>query len=276
MSWWQSVVLGIVEGLTEFLPVSSTGHLLLAQRAMGIRGGEAADAYAVCIQAGAVLAILWLYAGRTRSVLMGLAGRDREGLRLAAHLVLALLPAVASGLLLEKTIKANLFGLWPVVAAWFAGGLAILAAVRWKRSARDGGAPGGGLEGMTWRSALLVGLFQCIAMWPGTSRSLVTILGALVAGMRLQAAVEFSFLLGALTLAAAAAKDGLEYGPKIASEIGWGNAAVGLAVAAVTAAAAVKWMVSYLRGHGLAVFGWYRIALAAVVAGLMAAGLLAA
>ncbi len=273
MNGWQAVVLGIVEGLTEFLPVSSTGHLLLAQRVMGIPEGEAANAYAVCIQAGAILAVLGLYYGRLGQVFRGLAGRDPRGLRLLVNLVVAVLPAVAVGLLLEKRIKEVLFGLWPVTAAWFVGGAAILLVARGLKKPRTSETP---LDDMTWKVALIVGLCQCVAVWPGTSRSLVTILGGALAGLSLPAAVEFSFLLGAVTLTGAAGKDAVQHGAKIAAELGWANALLGIVVAALSAAAAVKWMVAYLRNHSLSVFGWYRVALAAAVAALLLAGVLGA
>ncbi len=272
MDAWQAALLGLVEGLTEYLPVSSTGHLLLAQRAMGIARSEAADAYSVCIQAGAILAVLGLYAGRVKQMTLGLAGRDPKGLRLLLHLVAGVAPAVVLGLLLEKKIKAVLFGLWPVTAAWLVGGAAILLVARRMRTARPDAAAGTALDDLTWRAALIVGLAQCVAMWPGTSRSLVTILGGVGVGLSLPAAVEFSFLLGVVTLTGAAGKDAVEFGPRIVTELGWGNALLGVAVAGISAAAAVKWMVAYLRTHSLAVFGGYRIALAVVVAGLLLAG----
>jgi undecaprenyl-diphosphatase len=272
MDWWQAVVLGIVEGLTEYLPVSSTGHLLLAERAMGMAKSDALDAYAVCIQAGAILAVLGLYAGRVKQMTLGVAGRDPKGLRLLVNLVAGVAPAVVLGLLLEKRIKTHLFGLWPVTAAWLAGGVAILMVARCMRKARPDASSGAALDDLAWKAALLVGLIQCVAMWPGTSRSLVTILGGVLVGMSLPAAVEFSFLLGVVTLTGAAGKDTVEHGSRIVAEIGWENALLGVAVAGLSAAAAVKWMVAYLRTHSLAVFGWYRIVLAAAVAALLLAG----
>src|SRR3954469_3823493 len=127
MDWWQAVVIGVVEGLTEYLPVSSTAHILLTQRALGLSQGEAADAYAVCVQAGAILAVLGIYARRVGQMLQGLLGRNPQGLRLAIHIVVAFLPAAIFGLLLNKKIKEPLFHLWPICAAWFIGGLVILA-----------------------------------------------------------------------------------------------------------------------------------------------------
>lgn len=276
MEWWQALILGIVEGVTEFLPVSSTGHLLLTQRMLGIGQSESADAFAICIQAGAILAVLGLYFSRVRQMVYGVFGRDPVGLRLSINTIVAFMPAVVFGLLLEKTIKKYLFGgdawgIWPIVAAWFVGGVAILAVGTWQR--RSGRREAGcGLEFLTWRMALIVGLIQCLAMWPGVSRSLVTIVGGLVAGLSLPAAVEFSFLLGLLTLSAATAKDGLEYGQEMLNAFGPLALFVGFLGAWISAVLAVKWMVGYLRKHGMQIFGYYRIILAVVVAALLWAG----
>jgi undecaprenyl-diphosphatase len=281
MEWWQAVVLGVVEGVTEFLPVSSTGHLILAQRAMGIAESEAADAYAVCIQAGAILAVLGLYARHVYEMCLGLLGRNPEGLRLFLKLFVAFLPAAVIGLLLAKTIKKELFGLWPVVGAWFVGGVLILV-VEWPSKPRL--APPGrlqrgerrtppegqrGLQDLTLSAALIIGFFQCLALWPGTSRSLVTILGGLAVGLTLDAAVEFSFLLGVGTLLAATGHDAVKHGRVVLDAYSWSAIVIGFVVAALTAAAAVTWMVHYLRRHGLAIFGYYRIGLAIIVGGLI-------
>ena len=274
MEWWQALVLGIVEGLTEYLPVSSTGHLLLAERAMGIPGGVAADSFAICIQAGAILAVLGLYWRRVHQMILGVLGRNPEGRNLLICLFVAFLPAVVAGLALEKPIKKYLFGgeawgLWPTVAAWIIGGIAILAVPKFRREADSSGTS---LASITWKMALVIGLWQCVAMWPGTSRSLVTILGGLLVGMRLSAAVEFSFLLGVVTLSAATAKDGLQYGDEMAREFGAPMILLGMVAAWISAVFAVKWMVAYLNRHGLGVFGYYRIALGIVVAGLILSG----
>lgn len=264
MTLFQAVVLGVVEGATEYLPVSSTGHLCLAEQLMGIGGAEkaAADAYAICIQAGAILAVVWLYFGRLRRMAAGALGRDPEGRQLTINVVAAFIPAAVIGLLLEKQIKQHLFGLGPITAAWFVGGLLILAFAWWRRrTAREGFA----LEGLTWKLALVIGAAQCVAMWPGTSRSLVTILGGIAVGMSMAAAVEFSFLLGLITLGAATGYETLKHGHAILSTFGWGGPLIGLVVAFVSAVLAVKWMVAYLNRHGLEIFGYYRIALAVVV-----------
>lgn len=275
MDWLQALVLGVVEGLTEYLPVSSTGHLLLAQRILGIGSSTASDAYIICIQAGAIAAVLGLYWNRVREMFGGVLGKNPGGLRLAINIAIAFLPAAVCGLLLEKTIKHFLFGLWPTVAAWFVGGLAILATAWFRRRRRAANRPRHELEALTPRMALLIGLAQCVAMWPGTSRSLVTIVAGILVGLRMASAVEFSFLLGVVTLGAATTLDALKDGQVMYAEYGLATMAVGFAAAWLAAVVAVKWMVAWLNRHGLEIFGYYRVALAVVVAALIALGITA-
>ena len=272
MSRGQAVILGIVEGLTEYLPISSTGHLYLTQRLMGMGEigpeKEASDAYAICIQVGAILAVFWLYFGRVRAMAMGLLGRDAEGRRMALNLIAAFLPAVVIGVALEKPIKSFLFGMWPITAAWFVGGVAILiVAVKHKDTGQ-----GRSLADLTWRQSLLIGVAQCLAMWPGTSRSLVTIIGGVVIGLSVPAAVEFSFLLGLVTLSAATAYEGLKQGGQIVATFGIVNPLIGVAMAFVSAVFAVKLMVSFLNRNALAWFGAYRVILAAAVGAALLLG----
>ena len=271
MDYFQALVLGLVEGLTEYLPVSSTGHLLLAQRLMGIGSSTASDAFAISIQGGAILAVLGLYRARVAQMMMGLLGRDETGRHLLINLVAAFIPAAVLGLLLEKPIKKYLFGgdewgLWPVVAAWFVGGLAILAVSFARR--RRGATPSTGLDldQLTIRMALIVGFVQCIAMWPGVSRSLITIVSGVLVGLSLPAAVELSFLLGVITLTAATLYDALKHGPEMLATYGAAPLLIGFLSAWISAVLAVKWMVGYLKSHGMEIFGWYRVALAIAVA----------
>lgn len=266
----QAFILGIVEGLTEYLPVSSTGHLLLTQRLLGIESSTSADAFAICIQAGAILAVLGLYRARVWQMTMGLLGRNPEGRFLAFAIVAAFLPAALIGLALEKPIKFYLFGgdawgLWPIIAAWFVGGVAILLVSGWRRHRGGISQTGVDLNSITLRMAIIIGLAQCIAMWPGVSRSLVTIVGGLLVGLSLPAAVEFSFLLGVVTLTAATAYDALKHGSEMLSTYGPTPLIVGFVAAWLSAVIAIKWMVGYLKSHGLEIFGWYRVALAIVV-----------
>lgn len=279
MSITQAAVLGVVEGLTEYLPVSSTGHLLLAERVMGIgssNGGQgsqdAIEAYTICIQAGAIIAVLGLYFRRVRQMLAGLAGKDRDGRSLFINIVVGFLPAAIIGLQFNGLIKAWLFGPWPVVAAWLAGGLAILV-VHWHRKSQPAAAARGvSLEDLSWKMALVIGFAQCIAMWPGVSRSLITIVGGVMVGMSLPAAVEYSFLLGVLTLGAATAYDTVKHGQEMLQTFDITALVTGLVFAFVSAVAAIKWMVAYLNRHGMAIFGYYRVGLAMVVAFLLFTG----
>jgi len=282
----QAAVLGIVEGLTEYLPVSSTGHLLLAERVMGIgedaalsteeraRTKEASDAYTICIQAGAILAVFGLYFRRVRQMLQGLIGKDAAGRQLLINVIVGFLPAAVIGLLFNKLIKSYLFGTWPVILAWFFGGLAILA-VSWRNQKQKGRAKIGlSIIELSWRMALIIGFVQCIAMWPGVSRSLVTIVGGLLVGLSLSAAVEFSFLLGLITLSAATAYDTLKHGQVMLQTFDALSLVVGVLFAFIAAVLSVKWMVGYLNRHGLAIFGYYRVGLALVAGTLLMNGVL--
>ena len=267
MSFWQALILGIVEGITEFLPVSSTGHLLLTQRLLGIGGSEAADAFAICVQGGAILAVLGLYRGRAIQTLKGLVGRDDEGQKLLVNLVVAFLPAAIIGVLFNKAIERVLFGLWPVATAWFVGGIAILAMSRWYGK-REHGA-GLAITALPWQSALVIGLAQVVAMWPGTSRSLMTLMAGLALGLSVSAAVEFSFLLGVLTLGAASAYKLLKSGHVMLEAYGPVTLAIGFISAWVFAVLAVRWMVGYLKTRNLSVFGYWRVGLALVTVALL-------
>jgi undecaprenyl-diphosphatase len=192
----------------------------------------------------------------------GLIGRDPEGLRLLIRLVAAFVPAAVLGLALEGSIKDHLFGTWPVVAAWAVGGVFLLW---WKPR------PGrGGLDALSIRSAFIIGFAQVLALWPGTSRSLVTIVAALAVGMALDAALEFSFLLGLATLSAAAIHDLAKDGGTLVDTYGYRTPLLGALVAFVTAVAAVRWLVGYLRTRPLSHFGWYRLGIAAVTVVLVA------
>ncbi len=275
MNWWQSIIIGIVEGLTEYLPVSSTGHILLAQRLLGLEDSEASKAFAIVVQAGAILAVLGLYFTKARSMLDGVMGRNPNGLLLLRNVLIAFLPAAFAGLFLEKKIDALLTGLWPTVASWFVGGIAILAVSWFKRNASRGPRGAGlSMDDITPRIAFAIGLLQCVAMWPGTSRSLMTIVGGLLCGLHMIAAVEFSFLLGMVTLTAAAGYKFLKNYKVLFEEYSVTAMLLGCFAAWLSAFLAVKWMVGFLQRRGLEPFGYYRITLAVVVAALILSGLL--
>jgi undecaprenyl-diphosphatase len=271
----QGALLGLVEGITEFLPVSSTGHLLVVQNLLGLfatpEEKDASDAFAICIQAGAIIAVFLVSFGRIRKIFAGIFGRDKDGLRLFANLVVAFIPAAIIGLLLEERIKHSLYGLWPIAAAWAVGGIFILVVLNKNRLKE--GKP---LESLGWQSALIIGLAQVLSLWPGVSRSLVTIAGGLLVGLSISAAVEFSFLLGLVTLGAATIYEALKKGHQIIQTFGWTSPVIGLIVAGIAAFVAVRWMIGYLRTRSLAVFGWYRLGIAALAVLLVAAGAIAA
>ena len=264
LSLFQAVILGFVEGVTEYLPVSSTGHLLIVEHLMGMdtddRQKQAAESLAICIQAGAILAVLVLYFGRIRQILTGMLGRDPDGLKLLINLLVAFFPAAVIGLLFNKLIKAYLFGVVSVASALFVGGVLILAQSLFaKKGDLDTGKE---LMQMTVLDSLFVGIMQCLAFWPGFSRSLATILGCRWAGVRMMAAVEFSFLLGLVTLSAATAYEGLKHGKEMIADYGVTMPLISLFVAFVSAVISVRFMVGTLSKFGLSPFGYYRILLA--------------
>ena len=281
MTTWKAAVLGIVEGVTEYLPISSTGHLLVASSLMGLGTSEAdvqaANTYAIAIQFGAILAVAGLFWRRFRDMLLGLVGRSDDGRHLLIVLVIAFAPAAVLGFLLDDAIERVLFSPWPIVAAWFVGGVAILLLEQrgliphHDQLPEDGSDP---LVAITYRQALVIGLVQTIAMWPGTSRSLMAILGALLVGVTMSAAVEFSFLLGFVTLSAASFYSVLTDGGDLVDQFGLLDPLVGLLFAFISAVIAIKWMVAYLQRHSLSIFGWYRIVAATITGSLLLAGVL--
>jgi undecaprenyl-diphosphatase len=274
---WQALLLGLVEGLTEFLPVSSTGHLLVVQRLLGIEASEAANAYVIVIQLGAIAAVLGLYRQRIAQMLAGALGRDALGRRLLVAVIVAFLPAAVAGFTLDHTIERYLFGPWPVVVAWTLGGaLLLVIAPRLRGDPNDASQRRRPLEAIDLKTALIIGVAQCAALWPGTSRSLATILGGIAAGLSLAAAVEFSFLLGLVTLGAASAYKLLDSGSALFGSYGALELAAGFITAGVSAWLAVRWMVAWLSRRGLGVFGWWRLVAAAVVSALLLSERLAA
>lgn len=261
LSVFAAVMLGLVEGLTEYLPVSSTGHLLIANEVLGLGGTDEADtaldAYAICIQAGAILAVVVLYRERISQMIDGLLGRSAEGRTVLIAVFVAFVPTAVIGLALRDLVREQLFGAGPIAAAWLVGGLAILVLVRTGALERAGAE----LHRVTLAQAVMIGLGQAIALWPGVSRSLVTIVVAVLAGLSLSAAVEFSFLLGLVTLTAATALTAASDGELLVDTFGYLTPIVGLVVAFAAAVVSVRWMVSWLQSRGLGVFGVYRIAI---------------
>jgi undecaprenyl-diphosphatase len=295
LSTGDAVVLGLVEGVTEFLPISSTGHLIITTQLLGLeserqltdKSGQplwhkqpsseipagvpltlklAADTYTVIIQVGAIAAVVLLYWRQIMNMLLGLFGRSTPGLRLLRNVLLAFLPAAIVGLPTHGLIDKYLFGPPAVIGALVVGAFLMLWAERWRQANSGVGFPKGEPSDLTPRKAVGIGLAQCLALWPGTSRSMVTIVGGYLAGMNPAKAAEFSFLIGLPTLAGAAFLKAVTSGSAMIEVFGWSHVLLGLLVAAVSAALAVKFLVHFLGRHGLGLFAYYRLVLAVVLA----------
>jgi undecaprenyl-diphosphatase len=243
-----ALILGLVEGATEFLPVSSTGHLILAGALLGF-SDERAGVFFVAIQTGAMLAVVWEYRARF----------FRFDLNLYKNLLIAFVPAGVLGLLFAKYIKAYLFHAVPVALAFIIGGVIILLVERGKRKSRVEST-----QSMSWLDALKVGVAQCFALIPGTSRAGATIIGGMLFGLSRPAATEFSFFLAVPTLCAAGAYD-LWKNRALFSADDLGMFAVGLAVSFLSAFAVIRWLIRYVATHDFRPFAWYRIAFGAMV-----------
>jgi undecaprenyl-diphosphatase len=245
---FDALVLGIVEGLTEFLPVSSTGHLILAGDLLDF-DHPSRDVFYIAIQTGAMLAVLWEYRARF----------FRVDLQLWRNLVVAFIPAALMGLAFGSIIKTYLFKPVPVALAFIIGGVIILLVDKKERTARVENT-----RAMTWLDALKVGFAQCFALIPGTSRSGATIIGGMLFGLSRQAATEFSFFLAVPTLMAAGAYDSLKH-RDLFSMNDLGMWVVGLAAAFVSAFMVIRWLIRYVATHDFRWFAWYRIAFGIVV-----------
>jgi undecaprenyl-diphosphatase len=264
MTLWEiAVVMGIVEGLTEFLPVSSTGHLIIAGHLMGFVGAKAAS-FEVAIQLGAILSVVYLYWNRFLA-LLPTKSKSTTGLHSALagwsglwRIAAASLPALAVGYLARHEIKERLFNPEAVTLALVTGGVAILLVERFTAPRQSGS-----LENLTMAQAVGVGLFQILALWPGTSRSAATIVGGMILGLDRKAAAEFSFLIAVPVLFAAAGYELVKMGDQLAPEDSLALA-IGFVVSFVVALIAVKGFVSYLGRGRLAPFAWYRIIIAPI------------
>lgn len=288
-----AIILGVIEGVTEYLPISSTGHLIIADHFLGLessaplvgRDGQplwyhkpsrrhpqgepltvklAADTYSIVIQFGAIAAVALLYWSQIWSMVRGLLGRDPAGLKLLITLIIAFIPAAILGLLLHDWIDENLFSVGAVIAAQIAGAFLMFFAEAWRK--RHHTTEGAALNDLTTKSALGIGALQCLALWPGTSRSMTTIVGGYFAGLDPRRSAEFSFLLGFVTLSAATVYKSYKSGAAMIQVFGWPHVLLGCAVATVVAVVCVRFLVRWLTRHGLGVFAWYRIAIAVALA----------
>ncbi len=259
-----AAVLGVVEGLTEFLPISSTGHLILAGGLLGWHG-DRAHVFDMVIQSGAMAAVMWVTRERLFATVSGLLRGDARALAFTRNLILAFLPAAVLGLAFGKTIKAALFSAVPVALAFILGGLAILW-VEGRRARRPAEDPGEltSVDDISWQLALGIGLFQALALFPGTSRSAATIIGAMLLGLSRSAATSFSFFLAIPTLLAAAGYDMVKHRALFTVE-DVPLFAVGIVTAFISALVCVRWLLRFVATHDLRPFAWYRLAFGAMV-----------
>jgi undecaprenyl-diphosphatase len=256
-----AAILGVVEGLTEFLPVSSTGHLIVAGSLLGYTG-EKAKLFEIVIQAGAILAVCWEYRVKLLAVAAGVF-RDRSAQRFVLNLVVAFLPAAVLGLAFGSAIKARLFAPVPVASAFIVGAFVILW-VELRQRRNPGTVRIDRVDDMRWPDALKIGFAQAFALIPGTSRSGATIIGAMLFGLSRKAATEFSFFLAVPTLVAAGAYDLYKQRAALSSA-DLEMLAVGLVAAFVSAFVCVRWLIRYVATHDFKPFAWYRIAFGLVV-----------
>ena len=254
----KAAVMGIVEGLTEFLPVSSTGHLILTGALIGF-DDEKAKVFDIAIQTGAILAIILLYWQRIRDTLVQLPTQQRAQ-RFAINVLVAFIPAVVLGLLFGKAIKEHLFNAWTVATTFIVGGFIILWAERRQRVAVRIDS----VDAMTWKDSLMVGLAQCLALVPGTSRSGATIIGGMFLGLSRKAATEFSFYLAIPTLIGAGVYSVYKERASL-SAADMPLFAVGFIFSFIFAWLCVRWLIRYISTHSFTPFAWYRIAFGIVV-----------
>lgn len=247
----KALILGVVEGLTEFLPVSSTGHLIIVGGLLGFND-EKGKVFELVIQTGAMLAVCWEFRVRFIGVLRGLAS-DARAQGFALNLIAAFMPAAVIGLAFAGMIKSHLFHAEPVAIALIVGGLVILWAERRDRPPRIDS-----VDAMTWRDALKVGFAQAFALIPGVSRSGATIIGGMLFGLSRRAATEFSFFLAVPTLMAAGAYD-LYKNRALLSTDDIGLFAIGTVSAFISAFVCIRWLIRYVATHDFRVFAWYRI-----------------
>ena len=264
-------IFGLVEGVTEFLPISSTGHLILVEEWVqrpGTKGSyqKAINAYLIVIQFGAILAVCILYAGQITSIILGFLGRNSNGQKLGIKLLVAFAPAAAIGPFLDKWIEALLFGALPVGIALIVGaGLMHWAERRKKGEEKINPVAAVNLDTITIQKSFIIGILQCVAMWPGTSRSMMTIVGGYIVGLSRKQSAEFSFLLGLITLSAAAGYKAITEGNTLLENLKLGPMLFGCVIAGIFAALSVRWLIGYLSRYGLGIFVWYRLILGLLV-----------
>ena len=246
-----AVIMGLVEGITEFLPVSSTGHLIIMDEVLNFQGPPG-KVFEITIQLGAILAVCWLYRQKIWHVVRNIL-HDKGDQLFTLNLIVAFLPAGILGLTFHHFITTHLFNVWVVATTMIAGGFAIIAIEKWKPIARILS-----LESIKPRTALSIGICQSLAMIPGVSRSGATIMGALAFGVERKTAAEFSFFLAIPTMFAATLFDLFKNRAELTTD-GLAQIAVGFVVAFISGLLVVKWFVAYISRHGFLPFALYRI-----------------
>ncbi len=277
MTWWQSILLGIVEGVTEFLPISSTGHLNVVEKLMGMNiDDKGVTAYTAMIQVGAMIAaIVYFWSDIVRIVRAFVAGlRSPEARRdpdwnMALAVIGGFLVTAVVGLTFKKQIEGPLRNLWVIVASFIVWGIVMFVADRLGKQVR-------GERSITWKDGLLLGAVQSIALIPGISRSGATISGALLMGIDRVTATRMSFFLGIPTLLAAGGLEAVTSIKDVSSGVGWGNTLIGLVVSFFVAYASIAWLLKFVAHNNFNLFVVYRIVAGLLIAGLLYQGLVAA
>lgn len=283
ITYTDTLILGLVQGITEFLPISSTGHLIISNHALGLTEqtpikkstgetllkkdgvtpyslNDAANAYSIIIQGGTILAIVIIYWRRIISILRGIIGQSSQGRLCARNILIAFAPSIAAGLLLEDWIDNYLFHPKTVIFALIAGAILILVTEKYHKKSKNNHTD---IQDLTPKQSLAIGLMQCVAMWPGTSRSMMTLLGGYLVGLPPIKAAEFSFLLGLVTLCSASIYKTYTQGAYLVEVLSIGPTLFGCLIAFISGAFAVKWLISYISSHSLKIFAWYRICMGA-------------
>lgn len=264
--YWKALILGIVEGLTEFLPISSTGHLIVVGSLLDFND-ERGKLFEIVIQSAAILAVMWEYRAKIASVLAGLQRREAAAQRFAFNILIAFLPLALIGLAFGKQIKAALFNPITVAVTSIVGALFILWAEKRKHIVSVES-----VDDLNWKDALKVGCAQALALIPGTSRSGATIIGGLFFGLSRRAATEFTFFLAMPTLIAATLYE-LYKERALLSSHDLGMWSVGFIASFISAFLCVRWLLRYISSHDFTVFAWYRIAFGLIVLGTYYGGL---
>lgn len=282
LSYLDAIILGVVEGLTEFLPVSSTGHLTIAEQLLGLPvDAKVVTAYTAIIQLGAIAATFLYFAGKIGRLLVawvrglsGEEGRRNPDYSLAWAVIVGSLPVGVVGFLLRDVIEGPLRSLWVVAAA-----LLLWSGVMWFAERRHVQLERAGVHrdehDLTLRDGLVIGLVQCLSLIPGVSRSGATISAGLLRGVNRVTATELSFFMAIPALTAAGVFQALDQRQNL-GELGFGQMALGIVVAFVVAYASIAWLLRYVANHSIMVFVWYRVALGLLLAGLLAAGVISA